>query len=123
LARIPKKGSMVIVKWKNGDTAITADQICRGKYNIRLKGIKNELKGEKVNIYEWCDDPEEFILRCLWPLKKSDVASIDLNDENNAAIIIVNNLRKIPKVLRNYTHLGLIESVTQRSLEFREKPK
>jgi transcription antitermination factor NusA-like protein len=122
MARNPKAGSMIIVKWQNGTSDIPADQICRGRGNIHLGGIRKEIRGEKVYIYEWCDDPREFIMKCLWPLEKSDVASINLNEEDNTAIVVVENLKKIANTFTK-VHLGLIESVTQRSIEFKEKPK
>jgi transcription antitermination factor NusA-like protein len=122
LARIAKKGSMLIVKWKNGDNITPADKVCRGLGNSRLNGIRKELKHERVYIWEWCEDPEEFIMKCLWPLEKPDVVSINLNEDENTAIVTVDNLKKISKSF-NKAHLGLIESVTQRSIEFKERTK
>ena len=123
LARIKGIGSKVIVKWSDKDVNVSfmASQACRGRDSAHLKMIQQEISGEWLNFHEWCDDPKELIIRCLYPLKRSDVASIDLNSEKNTAIITIREVEESPLLWRNQYNLTLAEKVTGWSIEIREK--
>jgi N utilization substance protein A len=59
---------------------------CLGPRGIRLQSIINELKGEKIDVIQWHADPEVFISNALSP---AQVASIKIDEERNAAIVVV----------------------------------
>jgi N utilization substance protein A len=46
----------------------------------------NELKGEKVDIVEWDDDPKRFIAEALSPARVQDV---QIDEDENTAVVIV----------------------------------
>lgn len=123
LARIERIGSRVIVKWSDKDVHVSfmASQACSGRDNKRLKMMRGEIFGEWLYFHEWSDDPKELIIGCLYPLKRSDVASIDLNHEKNTAIITIRDIEKSPLLWRNQYNLTLAEKVTGWSIEIREK--
>jgi transcription antitermination factor NusA-like protein len=123
LARIKGIGSKVIVKWSDKDVNVSfmASLACRGRDSAHLKMIQQEISGEWLNFHEWCDDPKELIIRCLYPLKRSDVASIDLNYEKNTAIITIRDVEESPLLWRNQYNLTLAEKVTGWSIEISEK--
>jgi len=59
---------------------------CLGPRGIRLQSIINELKGEKIDVIQWHADPGVFISNALSP---AQVASIKIDEERNAAIVVV----------------------------------
>ncbi|MFA5022784.1 MAG: transcription termination factor NusA [Candidatus Paceibacterota bacterium] len=59
---------------------------CVGQKGSRVSAVINELGGEKIDIIEWSDKPEEFIGNALSPAK---VNSIKLDEENKEAQIEV----------------------------------
>jgi len=59
---------------------------CLGPRGIRLQGIINELKGEKIDVIQWHADPGVFISNALSP---AQVASIKIDEERNAATVVV----------------------------------
>jgi transcription termination/antitermination protein NusA len=59
---------------------------CVGARGSRVRQVVNELKGEKVDIVEWEDDPRRFIAEALSPARVQDV-QID-EDENTATVTV-----------------------------------
>jgi N utilization substance protein A len=50
--------------------------------------VTTELRGEKVDIVPYSDDPREFVMRALQPAKVKDVV---LDEESGTATVIVND--------------------------------
>ena len=59
-----------------------------GIVEIRSIAIVNELRGEKIDIINWSDDPAKLIENALSPAK---VLSVDVNEEEKSAKVIVPN--------------------------------
>ncbi len=59
---------------------------CVGLRGIRIQNIVNELRGEKIDVVEWSDDPATFIANALSP---AQVTSVELNQAENTAIVTV----------------------------------
>ncbi|KXZ39811.1 NusA antitermination factor [Alkalithermobacter thermoalcaliphilus JW-YL-7 = DSM 7308] len=59
---------------------------CVGPKGSRVKNIVTELKGEKIDIIKYSDNPEEFILSSLSPSK---VVSVDINEDEKSAKVVV----------------------------------
>jgi len=59
---------------------------CLGPRGIRLQSIINELNGEKIDVIQWHADPGVFISNALSP---AQVASIKIDEEKNAATVVV----------------------------------
>jgi len=59
---------------------------CVGARGSRVRQVVNELKGEKVDIVEWDDNPTSFIAEALSPAR---VLEVRLDDEEQTAIVIV----------------------------------
>ncbi len=60
---------------------------CVGQRGSRVQTVINELGGEKIDIIEWDEDPKIFIANSLSP---ANIIEIDLDEENNAANVKVN---------------------------------
>ncbi len=68
------------------DESIDPIGSCVGQRGARIQTIINELNGEKIDIIEWSDDPEKFLINAISPAKAE---SVDFDDEKNLAIINV----------------------------------
>lgn len=58
---------------------------CVGARGSRVRQVVNELKGEKVDIVEWDDDPRAFIAEALSPAR---VHEVRLEDDETAIVIV-----------------------------------
>ncbi len=59
---------------------------CVGPKGARVQAITNELKGEKIDIIQWSEEPEEFIKSSLSPARANYVK---INSKNKVAQVIV----------------------------------
>lgn len=59
---------------------------CVGPKGQRVQQIVNELKGEKIDIVRWSNDPVEYVANALSP---SQVVEVLVNEEEKATTVIV----------------------------------
>ena len=59
---------------------------CVGARGMRVRQVVNELRGEKVDIVPYSEDPQEFVMRALAPAK---VREVRVHDETGIAEVIV----------------------------------
>ena len=59
---------------------------CVGPRGQRVNAIVDELRGEKIDIVKYSEDPAEFIAAALAP---ADVVSVQLADEGKACRVTV----------------------------------
>ena len=59
---------------------------CVGQKGIRIQNIINELKGEKIDVIEWNEDPAIFISAALLP---AQVMAVDIKEDEKFAQVIV----------------------------------
>jgi len=59
---------------------------CVGPKGSRVQAVVNELKGEKIDIVKWSNDPVVFVANALSPSKVLDVI---VNEEEKATTVIV----------------------------------
>jgi N utilization substance protein A len=59
---------------------------CVGQRGQRVQVIVDELRGEKIDIIQWSDDPELFVGSALSPAK---VIEVNADKETNSARVIV----------------------------------
>ncbi|MFC2027190.1 hypothetical protein ACFLU3_00750 [Chloroflexota bacterium] len=111
-ARIEFVGARVIVRWsKNGLNSKRASEVCRGEDRERLWAILGQLPGEWINFHDWHDNERELIIRCLYPLKRTDIESVTLNNSKGIANIKLRALAS-PSGFRNNDSLTLTQKVT-----------
>lgn len=53
---------------------------------VRVRTIVEELKGEKIDIVQWSEDPRQFVANALSPSK---VVHVDINEEDKMTQVIV----------------------------------
>jgi N utilization substance protein A len=79
-------GSRTKIAVYSHDENIDPVGACEGQRGQRVQVIVDELKGEKIDIIEWNDDPIVFVGSALSPAKAINVAT---DKENNAARVVV----------------------------------
>lgn len=57
-----------------------------GQRGVRVSTVMSELRGEKIDVIEWSEDPKKFIEEALSPAK---ILEIKLNDEDKTAVVSV----------------------------------
>jgi N utilization substance protein A len=62
---------------------------CVGHKGTRVQKVVEELKGEKIDIIKWSDDPAEYISSSLSPAKVLDV--LPAPEEKSAVVIVPDN--------------------------------
>jgi N utilization substance protein A len=61
---------------------------CVGMKGTRVQSIVRELRGERIDIIPWTDDPRQLISRALSP---ATVDKIGINEETKTAMVVVND--------------------------------
>lgn len=84
IAREPGSRSKVAVFSRHKD--VDPVGACVGPKGNRVQSIVGELKGEKIDIMEWDEDPEIFVARALSPAK---VLKVEIFPDNKSALVVV----------------------------------
>lgn len=79
-------GSRTKIAVNSTDENVDAVGACVGMNGTRVNNIVEDLKGEKIDIIEWSEDPPVFIEHALSPAK---VVSVKLIDGEKAAKVVV----------------------------------
>ena len=87
VAREPGHRSKIAVE--SHDRNIDPVGACVGARGSRVRMVVNELRGEKVDIIPWREDPEEFISNALSPAKVKEVKVFE--EEESSEVIVPDN--------------------------------
>ncbi|HEV7888956.1 MAG TPA: transcription termination factor NusA [Acidimicrobiales bacterium] len=85
-AREPGHRTKIAV-WSN-DANVDPVGACVGARGARVRMVTNELRGEKVDIVPFSEDPAEFVMRALQPAK---VKEVRLDEETGTATVVVHD--------------------------------
>jgi N utilization substance protein A len=88
VAREPGARTKISVR-SMGDDRIDAVGACVGVKGIRVQNIVDEVRGEKVDIVRWDDDPHNYLSNALSPAKISRI--IFHTDSPSAEVIVPND--------------------------------
>ncbi len=83
-AREPGQRTKIAV-WSN-DQNVDPVGSCVGARGARVRMVVNELRGEKIDIVPFSDDPNDFVMKALQPAK---VKEVRIDHENRSAQVIV----------------------------------
>ncbi len=87
VSRAPGSRSKVAV-WSN-DSNVDAVGACIGPELSRIKAVTKEIKGEKIDVVLYSEDPEEFIKQALKPAEVLKVIVTNPNPDKRACKVIV----------------------------------
>ena len=79
-------GSRTKIAVASNDSNVDPVGACVGINGARVNTIVNDLRGEKIDIIEWNDDPAILIENALSP---SNVVSVEVNEEEKSARVVV----------------------------------
>jgi N utilization substance protein A len=84
-------GSKAKMAVYSSDSSLDPVGSCVGVRGARVQAVTNELRGEKIDIIKWSEDPATFIINALTP---ATVSKIVLDEDNRKAEVVVdiNNL-------------------------------
>ena len=88
-AREPGERAKIAVTSKKRD--IDPIGACVGLRGTRIQVIGRELRGEKIDIIEWSDDPLTFVSRALSPAKASSVTWQGEGEERSVLVVVPEN--------------------------------
>jgi N utilization substance protein A len=86
IVREPGERTKLAVYSQN--TSIDPVGACVGMKGTRVQSIVRELRGERIDIIPWTDDPRQLIARALSP---AVVDRIGINEEAKTAMVVVND--------------------------------
>jgi len=87
LAREPGQRTKIAVA--SSDENVDCVGACVGVRGCRVKSIREELFGEKIEIVPWQGSDEMLIVSALKPLRPSDIVSLDLDYDNRRVRVYV----------------------------------
>ena len=90
---------------------------CIGERGSRIAGILKELKGEKVDLVLYSEDPVEFIKNAMTPAKDVIVSIPDAEERN--ALVIVNNDNLSQAIGKKGSNIKLASKLTKYHLEIK----
>ncbi len=82
---IREAGSRTKMAVESRDADVDPIGACIGNRGMRIAGIVDELRGEKIDIIKYSDDPAEFIREALSPAEVRDVI---IDGERSARVIV-----------------------------------
>ncbi len=92
---------------------------CVGIRGSRVKGVVQELQGEKIDIMRWSDNVEEFVKAALSP---AEVASVKiLSPEDKKVEVIVSDDQLSLAIGKNGQNVRLASKLTGWSIDIRSK--
>ncbi|MAT63119.1 MAG: transcription elongation factor, partial [Dehalococcoidia bacterium] len=83
-AREPGHRTKIAVS--SNDATIDPVGACVGARGARVRMVVNELRGEKIDIIPFSDDPGEFVTRALSPAK---IKEVKVDEESGTATVVV----------------------------------
>jgi N utilization substance protein A len=84
IAREPGNRTKIAVL--SNDPNVDAKGACVGARGSRVRQVVNELRGEKVDVVTWDDDPSRLIAEALGPARVIDVT---LDEDERVAVVVV----------------------------------
>lgn len=103
---------------KNPD--VDAVGACVGQNGNRVNVIVNELKGEKIDIIEWSENPKEFITEALKP---AEVIAVELSDDENeqSARVVVPDKQLSLAIGKEGQNVRLAARLTGRKIDIKSE--
>jgi N utilization substance protein A len=84
VAREPGHRSKIAVE--SNEPGVDPVGACVGAKGSRVRQVVNELKGEKIDIVQWSEDPSKFVAKALQPATVKEVRI--LGDEQTALVVV-----------------------------------
>lgn len=83
-AREPGHRTKIAVS--SNDTNVDPVGACVGARGARVRMVVNELRGEKIDIVPFAEDPADFVAKALSPAK---IKEVSIDEESGVAVVVV----------------------------------
>jgi transcription antitermination factor NusA-like protein len=113
IARIKDGGCKIAVRPASGGDVSDAMRACIGENGERAEALRARLPNEFVAIIPWSDTIQEYILNALFPLKRRDVNSVEIDEEQLFANVKVISEEAYKKALgKGHFNIKLANELT-----------
>jgi N utilization substance protein A len=82
---------------------------CVGMKGTRVQSIVRELKGERIDIIPWTDDPKVLLVKALSP---AQVDKMGLNEEEKSAMVVVSDQQLMAAIGKKGQNVRLAMKLT-----------
>lgn len=106
-ARDPSNRSKIAVKTNDG--RIDPIGACIGMRGARVQAVSNELKGERVDIILWDDNPAQLVINAMAP---ADISSIVVDEESHTMDLAVTDDQLSQAIGRSGQNVRLASQLT-----------
>lgn len=93
---------------------------CVGPRGSRVRAVVNELRGEKIEIVEWSDDPAQLVANALQP---AQVKSVEIDEKTNTAKVVVPDNQLSLAIGREGQNARLVAKLTGLRIDIRSESK
>ncbi len=107
VAREPGERTKIAVISK--DTSVDPVGACVGMKGTRVQSIVRELRGERIDIIPWSDDPRIFIARALTP---ATVDRVGVSEEGKTAMVIAEDQQRSLAIGKRGQNIKLATKLT-----------
>lgn len=107
IAREPGERTKIAVQSK--DTSVDPVGACVGMKGVRVQSIVRELRGERIDIIPWSDDPRIFIARALTP---ASIDRVGISEEEKKAMVIADDQQLSLAIGKRGQNIKLVTKLT-----------
>ncbi len=100
------------------DMNVDAVGACVGQRGARVQRVVNELRGEKIDIVNWSENPSIFIANALSP---ANVVRVDLDDERRKSTVVVSDSHLSLAIGQDAINVSLAAELTGYSIDIRSE--
>lgn len=97
------------VSVKTNDGRIDPQGACIGVRGTRVQAISNELKGERIDIVLWNEDPVTYVMNALSP---AEIVAVDLDEEKKSMHVTVSDDKLAQAIGKNGQNVILASKLT-----------
>ncbi|MGQ9694296.1 MAG: transcription termination factor NusA [Thermodesulfobacteriota bacterium] len=117
-AREPGSRAKIAVYSRDAD--IDPVGACVGLKGSRVQAVVQELRGEKIDIIPWSDDPAKFVCNALAP---AEISKVIINQENKSMEVIVEDDQLSLAIGRRGQNVRLAAKLTDWKIDIRTEAK
>lgn len=117
-AREPGSRAKIAVYSRDGD--VDPVGACVGMKGSRVQAVVQELRGEKIDIIPWSDDPASFVCNALAP---AEISKVVINQETKSMEVIVEDDQLSLAIGRRGQNVRLAAKLTEWKIDIRSESK
>ncbi len=102
------------------DSEVDPVGACVGMRGSRVQAVVQELRGEKIDIIPWSDDPASFVCNALAP---AEISKVVINPEAQSMEVIVEDDQLSLAIGRRGQNVRLAAKLTEWRIDIRSEPK